>query len=428
MRCLLFFLVLVSFCFSYADPPVDDVTSHNILRAGDLDGHLNKTVAENGSIYFRWYGKKLWFNASMQIAGVSLLIDNSTAGGKNVRVIVEEGAEMQHLLRKGSMSLKCDDDFYSSHGDDPECDFDGDGCTEYEISTDVVYTIEMNFTFRNQSETARADETNENILGVLFKKALTNMVTIPDSIDDAMADSSGNDNLTVVFNGTATFVYVIDNRSSGGTYCVSNKGVYYETIHFGDTETYNVYGKNNLIFTIAPVLNEQWFRNNRFDNIVLSQNQIYKAEVFLNDEKQKNFTLYEFNITEDSFGLQGIYSISLNDSGFVGDTDATPAFLENETHSYGHLYRFDYGYEGIGENKLELVVYDFLGENETIEQKILSRQLSYSGNKTETGEEYDPETTRRSAGFRMDEIRLLEIGVGMLGLIVIVLLIYRIRR
>lgn len=427
MRRLLLFLVLVSFCFStYHDPPISAVTFHNILK--DLSDSFDESIAENDSIYFRWYWKKLDINASMGIAGLSLLIDNSTAAGKDVRVIVEEGGMMEHLLRKGSMSLRCDDEFYRNYGDsNDECDFDGDGCTEYEESTDIFYTIEINFTFRNVSEIARADETNENILGVLFKSALTNKVSIPENIEKAMANSSGNENLTVIFNGTATFVYAIDNRSSGGTHCISNKGVVYKTLYFSDNKTYPVQGRSILLFTVAPVLNEQWFRNNHFDNIVLSQNRIYKAGIYRNGGKQINFTLYEFNITEDSFGLQRIESIPVDDSEYVGEINATPVYLDNETHTYGFLYQFNYSYDGMGENELELVVNDFFGGNKSIKQKIISKQLSYGGNKTETGDEYDPATTRRSVKFGTDEIRLVEIGVGMLGLVLIILLIYKIK-
>jgi hypothetical protein len=422
MRYFLLFLVLLSFCFSaYQSPPVNSVTLYNVLKADELSDSFNESIAENDSIHLRWYGKNLAINASMRIAGLTLIVDNSTTAGENVRVIIEEGGRMDHLIQKGSTSLRCDDDFY------PECDFDGDGCAEYEVSTDIFYTIEINFTFRNVSEVVRADETNENILGVLFKKAITNKVSIPDNIEETMADSSGDENLTVVFNGTATFVYAIDNRSSGGTHCISNKGVVYKTLYFSDNKTYPVQGRNQLLFTVAPVLNEQWFRNNHFDNMVLSQNRIYKAEIYRDDEKQVNFTLYEFNITEDSFGLQSIESMVINDSEYVGKTNATPVYLDNETHTYSFLYLFDYSYEGMGENELELVVYDFFGGNKSIKQRIFSKQLSYEGSKTETGEVYDPETTRKSAKFGMDEIRLLEIGVGMVGIVVIILLIYRIR-
>ncbi len=429
MRLLLFFLLLANFCFSlYQDPPVSEVTSHNVLRADELADSFNQTIAENDSIYISWYGKPLAVNASMEIAGLTLLVDNATTAGENVRVIIAHGGRMDHILRKGSMSLRCDKAFFQSYGDHPECDFDGDGCSEYEDSAEIFYTMEINFTLGNASEVGKADETSVNILGNLFKNALTNRVSFPDGIEDAVADSSGNENLEMMFNGTATFVYVIDNRYSGGLSCISSKQVVSRTLYFSDNASYPAEGENKFIFTTSPLLNEQWFRNNRFDNLVLSQSRIYKAEVFLNGEKEKNFTLYEFNVTEESFGLQGIVSLPVDNSSFAGRINATPVWLEEETHTYGFIYQFEYGYgEDMGENELRLDVHDVFGREESAEQKILSRQLSFAGNMTETGEEYDPSTTRRSAAFEMDELRLLELGIGMIGLLVVLLLIYRIR-
>jgi|GEM_PF-994833 len=429
MRLLLFFLLLSQFCFPlYQNPPVSEVTSHNMLRADELADSFEPGAAENGSLRISWYGRPLALNASMEIAGLTLLVDNATTSGENVRVIVQHGGRMDHLLQKGSTSLRCDKAFFQSYGDHPDCDFDGDGCTEYEESADIFYTMDVNFSIGGVSEIENADETSINILGSLFKKALTNRVSFPDGIEDAVADSPGTENLSLALNGTATFVYVIDNRYSGGASCISAKQVVFSTLYFSDSAAYHAEGENKLVFTESPLLNEQWFRNNRFDNLVLSQSRIYRGEVFLNGEKEANFTLYEFNITEDDSGLQSIVSIPADDSMFIGNINATPTWLEEERHTYGFLYGFDYGYgEDLGENDLRLDIHDVFGREESAEQNILSRQLSFAGNKTETGGEYDPLTTRKSAGFGMDELRLLELGIGMIGLIVLLLLIYRIR-
>ncbi len=429
MKGLVVFLILASFSFSvFYEPPVANVSSFNGIRAEELSDSYNASAAQNDSVFIGWYGSLL-LSANMRIAGLTLLIDNSTTAGKNSRVVVEKGGMMGHILRRGSSTLRCDRDFFDSYGDDALCTFDGDTCAEYEYSTDIFYTIEMTFVFRNLSETVRVPEETVVVFGEPFENVLANTVSIPEGIEQAMANASGGENLTVILNGTATFVYGLDNRSYGGIDCISRYSVASETIHFTDNRTYLVSGENTLIFTSAPVLNEQWFRNNRFDNVVLSQSRLYRAEILRNNASAVSFSMYGFNITVNPFGLREIVSAPLNDSSvYVGVVNVTPAVLDRSTQTYAFLYQFNYSYEGLGENVLMLRVKDVFGREANISQKITSRQLSYHSNKTELGGEYDPATARKSAAVTVETLRFVEIGLGMLGILVILLLINQIRK
>lgn len=431
MKKLIIFLVLFCISFSvYYDPPIETVISQNGIYASGLMDSFNGSASKTDSIYFGWYGRSVGFNSSMRIAGFTLLVDDSVGAGENSRVVIEKGEDMQHILMKYSDTIYCDRHHFETYGDEALCDFDGDGCSEYEYSADVFYTMHVTFIFRDLVEIAAAPEETVGVFGVTFENALTNTVTIPDAIEKAMVNASGNENLTVIFNGTATVVYGIDNRTSGGPSCISRYSVASKSINFGEEKNYPVEGKHKLVFTTSPLLNEQWFRSNRFDNLVLSQSRIYKAKILMDGELEEEFSLYVFNITENSFGLKEIVSIPYNDSSnFVGVVDVNPYQLDESNQTYAFLYEFNYSYEGmLGEKELRLDIKDFYGNEKTTTQEITSRQLSYDSNKTETRSVYDPETTRKSASYGTESLKLVEIGLGMVGVILIVLLMYHARK
>ncbi|NYZ76802.1 hypothetical protein H0O02_00635 [Candidatus Micrarchaeota archaeon] len=429
MKRLLLLLVFVSLAFSiYDDPPLSAVNAQNRLRATELSDSFNEEEAQVGSIPIDWYERSLAINASMKIAGMTLLIDNATSAGQGAGVIVEKGGRMGHPAQRSGVGI-CDKAFFGHYGDSSECDFDGDGCAEYEYSGDIFYDIDIIFVFGGMNETASAREESVGVFGQLFDNALANTVSVPDGMDKAMENSSGMENLTVILNGTATFVYGVDDRVPAGMSCISRYGVVSQSMHFTENATYPVEGKNKLLFTTAPLLNEQWFRNNRFDNIVLSQSRIYEAGIYRNGELAGNFTLYSFNITTNEFGLSEIVSIPMNDSGnFIGVVNVTPVQLQESSNAHAFLYKFSYGYEGMGRNELTLAVKDFFGGGQNITQNITSRQLSYDSNRTETGSAYDAATARTSASFSIGSLRLIEIGLGMLGVLIMLLLIYQIKR
>ena len=427
MKKLLLLLAFLSFTYAlYDDPPLASVTASNRAYASSfLSNHFNESVAKSTSIHA--LGNIIYSNASMRIAGLTLVVDNATSPGLNTGVIIEKGGTLGHLMQKSGVG-RCDRAFFERYGDNAECDFDNDGCSEYENSADIFYTINVTFFFRDSSKTERANEETVRVFDKTFSNALTNVISTPTLIERVMENSSGIENLTVVFNGTATPVYDIVDRENAGVGCIDRHVVLFDSMAFGDMAIYRVEGKNKLFFLSAPILNEQWFRNNKFDSVVLSESRIYKAEIIKNDEVTKNFTLYRFNTTTNGFGLLEIVSVPAEDlSAFVGVVNITPSPLESNNQTYAFLYRFNYSYGGIGDHVLALSVKDVFGMEGNYTQKIKSRQLSYDSNKTETGNDYNEGTTRKSASFSIENLRMLEIGFGMLGALII-LIAYRIRK
>jgi len=427
MKKLLLLLAFLSFSSAlYDDPPLASVATSNRATASSiLFNHFNESIAKSVSIHA--VGNIIYSNASMRIAGLTLVVDNATSPGLNTGVIIEKGGVTGHLMQKSGIG-RCDRTFFERYGDNAECDFDNDGCSEYENSTDIFYTINVTFFFRDSSTTEKVNEETVRIFDKTFGNAVTNVISIPALIEQVMENSSGIENLSVVLNGTATAVYDIVDRENAGVGCIDSHTVVFDSMGFSDMAIYRVEGKNKFFFLSAPILNEQWFRNNQFDNVVLSQSRMYKVEIVKNDEKVKNFTLYRFNTTTNGFGLLEIVSVPAEDiSTFIGTVNITPSHLDSDNHTYAFLYRFNYSYDGIGDNILALLVKDVFGRSENYTQKIKSRQLSYDSNKTETGNDYNAATTRKSASLSIENLRMLEIGFGMLGVLVI-LIAYRTRK
>lgn len=149
----------------------------------------------------------------------------------------------------------------------------------------------------------------------------------------------------------------------------------------GHSELYYYVENGNVVFfTARPVLGEQWFRNNHFDNLIFSKKKFYKTELYLDGNKTGKARIYNFSIYTDSLGTMFIntsrennYSNATMDE-FNEVYTPTPLLRENETFRY--LYEENCTYEGIGYHNLTVVVTDHFLHNYTYNRSLLSRALS----------------------------------------------------
>jgi hypothetical protein len=404
---LLLILLLIPFVF--ATPPVDDVMDFNNATAPDLEGYYNSSFAENASLelVFGPRTRDLTVSVFVDIAGMNLLVDNMTHPTSGLALITARGYKMEHLVAiasEGYPDFICDLDwFQGGAGFAWRCDFDNDFCTEYENSTSMDYDATVNFTFRNISES------------VPFS---SNVVDVPASVLDAMRDSTGAENLSISIEGNATFTYVINNRSYDGLDCFSVYFTRIAEVPFSVNASFPVAGENKLFFLRAPVLREQWFRNNHFDTIVLSQSPLYHAEIFLDGNTSKDITIREFHNDTDDYGLMRLYSNMTDSSSWSESRNLTmPTPLQQEDHGFAFIYEFNHSYDGIGRHALSLMVEDsFLGSGR-YDDVLISRALSHGGTLTEESKPVD-DNARRSAVFQKQEITLVEIGLGFVALII----------
>jgi len=415
MKRLLIFLFLLSLINSfYPDPPMENISVWNNGRAIELNNWFYQNFSKGDTLYVSWH-PALKINGSMAIAGITPLIDNTTTYGNNTKVIVGKGHIEDHLTGKDGHTA-CDS---SRSPTDSLCDFDYDGCAETEKEFHIFTVIELNFTFRNVTEYVEETEI-AYILGKAYVHSPTNTIRLPENISKEIEGASGKEVLTINMRGNMTFVYVINNRSKSGLDCITNYYVIERSLDFNDSFACFASGGESIFFIEDPATNDQWFKSNKISIILLSQIPVYHSKLFQNDEEVLNTHMYDFNVSENYFGIKTIESLPNNTESFIGEINSTAGPLGN-SNGFSYLYRFAYSYEkNIGENDFVLFTEDFFGRNNSIKQKIFSRQLSY-GNKTETGSEAEWETTRKSIVYEKDTSEFVEILFGILGVLVIIL-------
>ncbi len=173
---------------------------------------------------------------------------------------------------------------------------------------------------------------------------------------------------------------------------------------------------------MRPILREQWFRDNRFDTIVLSQCPLYRAEIRMNGASVKNISIRTFNLTTDEFGFMRMTSnlSDSNGSGWMEDSSAiaTPTPLEMQNNSFAYAYMFNFSYTGLGENNLSITATDSVLDTGEFNDTLMSRMLSYNGLTTENGQPING-NSRPSASFTEGTLTRLEIGLGLVGLVLI---------
>jgi hypothetical protein len=340
------------------------------------------------------------------------MIDNATYPAEGISLLVSRGAQQGHLWAipdEYNHTFVCNySNLYSGGSIRPElacrCDFDGDGCAEYESKAYVLYEGTVSLAMR----------------GLTSRLPFLSPVTqLPPRVTEIMKNSSGAEQLNASVSGKIDFIYQINDRS--GDDCeVSN--YYYATrnISFAASRNFTVSGTKKLFFLRAPVLREQWFRNNRFDVIVLSQSPLFHADLFLNGNRTRNITLRTFDVAAGAYGIQEIVSnLSAPDGWSEAAGLSTPTALGEYNHSFQYAYEFNYSYEGTGENVLALTVYDSGLGSESHVERILSRMLSYDGATTENGTPANSSTARPSFRPEGEYLSSMELVFGILGLLVL---------
>ena len=401
-------LLSISAFALYTDPPIYNVTLHNLNLAPSLNDSYSPVIGVNGTIGMDFNGTdRNWvhisehfdfpiIHASAKLLTIDPSVDNATSASASPKLLFAWGAFAEPLAI---------------------ADYEHDDCNESQISSSVSRSAAINFSFRNARETVIVTDSN--------------VVPVPDGILKEMESTSGNDTLAVQINATFVFRYDMDDRKAiveGG--CVDRPKAFFSSISVSDSANWTVEGNRTLFFLRAPILGEQWFRNNRFDTVIFSNSRIYKAKVSADGNQTEYFQLYNFNITNDSYGVWKIESIPVSSGSSYGASgyaiSNNPAPLERDNLTYGYLYAFNYTYSGIGVHTLALDADGLFGDEHVFSRDILSRMLSYGGNTSELGTPADWPVTRKSASFSEDALRTVTLSLGLAGLLLAALLINRI--
>jgi hypothetical protein len=247
------------------------------------------------------------------------------------------------------------------------------------------------------------------------------LLVLPPQVIALIENASGADNLTVVIGGTVAFIYEVNDQYVDGISCYPNYTNFTATVPVSANATFIVGGRRKLFFLAAPVLREQWFRNNRFDVAVLSQCPLHSAEVLLNNASARNVTLRSYGLSRDWLYITSITSNATSPEAQAerpgGAVDPFP--LEPANDSFAFAYRFNFSYAGLGENNLSLIIRDAVLSGARHDETLLSRMVSFGGNTTETGESASLVPSRPSAAFPPGALAHLEVSLGLVGLVLI---------
>ncbi len=409
-----FLLVILPAIHCFSPPPAGNVSDYNLGLASSLDDSFDPALAQNSSVVARFgdYNQSIPVNSSMDIAGISLLVDNSTSPADGLSVIVARGYLLGHLTSlPGSTPLfSCDRNWFEQMTDETSwrCDFDTDFCAEYENSSSAVYDVNATFSFRNVSENVSMD---------------SNILQVPDAVLAAMEDSSGAEQLQVNLTGSVDFHYVIDNRIfEGGSSCGDNFTNLSASIPVNLSRNFTVSGTKKLFFLRSPILREQWIMSNSFDMVVLSQSPLYYAAVGFNGQRVQEEWLRNYTVSEGPYGLQEIWS-NLTPAGNASERVnlSRPIPLEYNNSSFLYSYELNYSYPGLapGVNNLSLTVNDSFLRNATFSDSLSSRYLSYGSSYSEKGTPAAAQPSRPSGSFGLSTLNHVEVGLGLVALVLL---------
>ncbi|MDD5339682.1 MAG: hypothetical protein PHV13_00350 [Candidatus ainarchaeum sp.] len=415
MRQMLLLALLIGLAAAQLyEPPVESVMDYNGALGQFLDNRYDDATALHSTVQIQFNNGRLLplpVDASVNVAGMSLMLDNATYPASGLSLLVAKGARQGHMWASpGSPEFICN---YSSLYPDgsldttraQRCDFDQDGCVEYELLAQVLYTGTVAFTFKNATYSTP-----------FTSSILPLSMSTPPGILAQMKTSSGADLLNASIVGTMRFIYYINDREDAG--CADNYHYFTKNVSFSTSRDFTVFGANKLYFLRAPVLREQWFRDNRFDTIILSQGPLYHADIYLNGNRTRNLTLRTFDTRTGPYGIQEIISYPASPDGWSERIGlATPTQLESRNYSFAYTYEFSYGYEGLGQNVLSIAVKGPALDDERHDEVILSRALSYNGATAETGEPASSVPSRPSAAFQQDYMASMELVLGLLALL-----------
>lgn len=289
-----------------------------------------------------------------------------------------------------------------------------DGCNDKLVFSDFALIGTISFMFQNITKNMSIDKNTPFNISVPFSQ-------------EELNKTSGTDALLTNLSGQFVFSYVHEIRKCVGFPICGCAKIDEEEVEFvksfSSELNYTVEGGSVLFFLTTPLLREQWFRNNHFDNIVFSKRLFYKGDIKLNNVEIASFSFYMFNITEDKYELWRILSIqnysSINMTSEEYNATITPTPLEQENETFIYLNMFNTSYNGIGINNLTLVLTDHFLNSVEKKSEIASRVISYNQNNSEDNAIHSNNEMRESALANIYNLLLEPFSLSLLGILLI---------
>ena len=274
----------------------------------------------------------------------------------------------------------------------------------------------------------------KNVVGKFYFRNITKEVNVDSNnfvipfTREELATSE-NDTLLVNMSANFEFEYNIEYNTYTDFFdegCVIDKEVN-ETITITknafSSKEYLVEGEEILYFLEKPVLKEQWFKNNRFDLVVLANKELKYIEIRKNNSTIGTAGFHEFEVETDEHGIKKIISNQTNNENGTQTTKqytkTLPKGLEKQNKTFYIAYQINSSYEGIGNNALGLFLEDDFGGEVKIEEQLLSRALS----NTELGfaNSNEIELSRQNFTTKDKEIDFTYLELGAVGLLALII-------
>jgi hypothetical protein len=337
----LLFLCVLAFAFAYTDPPISEVMAHNLAPGflEGLKGQVPGSVDPEG-------GHPAYFNATL-IGVFPSVEDRVPADAGTYRILWTWGENYS--------------DYVHIAGPIEGTTIDGEGCT----CNDVYLTLEPQNT--EYSFLVKVDNATIYWMdGAPADIAYFNLTRSPEQMEGYNA----TEKMEVRLEYSARYFY--SGVCTGGC----NPGIIVE--EGGHTElSYYVENGNVTFFTARPVLGEQWYRNNHFDNLVFSKKRFYKSELYLDGVPVGSAHTLNFSIYTGAGGAWFINSSMDNNytNTTLGEFEMvyTPIPLIPNNESFRYLYEENFSYSGIGRHNLTLVLTDEFGGSHEYSRELLSR-------------------------------------------------------
>lgn len=343
-------LCILAFSFAYTDPPIAQVMGHN-LDPAFLNSLMNRVPP--GLVLDPAGDNAVYFNATL--IGVFPSVEDRIPADPSPyshKILWTWGENYsQYIVRSG----------LEAHEGESTCTFSDVYLTIDEGQKSYHYSIKVN------NQTAATYSAPPSSISA-FDFPLT-----PAQLEGINA----TEKMEVRLEYEGSYVYVNNDHTCGGhaaqLVVVVKAG--------GHSELYYYVENGNVVFfTARPVLGEQWFQNNHFDNLVFSKKKFYKSELYLDGNKSGNARIYNFSIYTDSLGTMFINTSRENNYANATleeyDEVYTPTPLIRENETFRHLYEENYTYEGIGYHNLTIVLTDHFLHNYTYSRTLLSRAIS----------------------------------------------------
>ena len=398
-----FIFLLLSFSISFAqlsDPPIDNMTFLNSEALSNLQSnYLNQLPKSTPSI-----------NSPIEAADARLIkldpsVDNFISAEKPPKLIwvwAEKHAEEVNLAADME---SCNDGVnlrFKSMSINPVIEFLFNSNNKM-INDSSSFSIDLPFSTEELSITAPYQNITISLSGefnFLYDRTVLHYQYLPCSEGGAAEGCVATCELYSVESDVASF-----------------------SRQFSSVLNYNVEGGNTLFFLTKPVLREQWYRNNKFNNIVFSNRVFYKAVASFNDENISNTSIYDFDIYNDSLGIFYIKTLNKNNTNSTNllmseEIDLfSPHTIQQQSYSFSYLYQVNTTYAGVGENNITLRMVDRFLNSFDSKNEINSRMLSLDG---ATGDGYSQ--SRPSLNPTNNALTNVIVGTGVLGIFLFLVL------